>query len=118
MDGSIPFFVGGRGGGGVCAQFVHGRSCVAIDPPIPTRPGRSTSGFHQPVQGAMDGWIHCFVRKGGRGYSVFAWPQSYDHRPSHPYYVGPEYIGFSPTRQALLAPSAKHREVFGESHEG
>ena len=23
-----------------------------------------------------------------------------------------------PTRQALLAPSTKHREVFGESHEG
>ena len=26
--------------------------------------------------------------------------------------------GFSPTRQALLTPSSKRREVFGESHEG
>ena len=29
-----------------------------------------------------------------------------------------EHVGFSPTRQILLAPSAKRREVFGESHEG
>ena len=27
-------------------------------------------------------------------------------------------VGFSPTRQTLLASSAKRREVFGESHEG
>ena len=33
-----------RGG---CTQFVHGRSCMTIDPRIPTMPGRSTSGFHQ-----------------------------------------------------------------------
>ena len=39
-------------------------------------------------------------------------------RPSHPYNAGTEHVGFSPTRQALLAPSAKRREVFGESHEG
>ena len=38
-------------------------------------------------------------------------------RPSHPYYAGTEHVGFSPTRQTLLAPSAKRREVFGESHE-
>ena len=56
---------------------------------------------------------------GGKGaYSVCAWPSSYDHRPSHPYYAGTEHVGFSPTRQTLLAPSAKRREVFGESHEG
>ena len=35
-------------GEGVCAQFVHGRSRMTIDPRIPTMPGRSTSGFHQP----------------------------------------------------------------------
>ena len=29
-----------------------------------------------------------------------------------------EHVGFSPTRQISLAPSAKRREVFGESHEG
>ena len=51
-------------------------------------------------------------------YSVCAWPLPYDHRPSHPYYAGTEHVGFSPTRQTLLAPSAKRREVFGESHEG
>ena len=40
------------------------------------------------------------------------------HRPSHPYNVGTEQVGFSPTRQALHAPSAKRREVLGGSHEG
>ena len=35
-----------------------------------------------------------------------------------PYYAETEHVGFSPTRQTLLAPSAKRREVFGESHEG
>ena len=32
--------------------------------------------------------------------------------------AGREHVGFSPTKQTLLAPSAKRREVFGESHEG
>ena len=53
-----------------------------------------------------------------RVYSIRAWPWSYDHRPWHPYYAGTEQVGLSPTRQALLAPSAERREVFGESHEG
>ena len=39
-------------------------------------------------------------------------------RPSHSYYAGTEHVGFSPTRQALPAPSARRREVLGESHEG
>ena len=43
---------------------------------------------------------------------------SYDHRPSHPYNVGTEHVGFSPTTHPLLAPNAKRRQVFGESHEG
>ena len=51
-------------------------------------------------------------------YSICAWPYSYDHRPAHPYYAGTEHVGFAPTRQTLLAPSAKRRDVFGESHEG
>ena len=29
------------------------------------------------------------------------------NRPSHPYNAGTEDVGFSPTRQALLAPSGK-----------
>ena len=39
-------------------------------------------------------------------------------RPSHPYNAGMEHVGFSRTRQILLVPSAKRREVFDESHEG
>ena len=39
-----------------------------------------------------------------------------DHGPSHPYNTGTELVVFSPTRQTLLAPSAKRREVCGESH--
>ena len=42
----------------------------------------------------------------------------HDHRPSHPYNAGTEHVGLSPTRQKLLAPCAKRREVFGESNEG
>ena len=38
--------------------------------------------------------------------------------PRKPYNGGTEHVGFSPTRQALLAPRAKHREVSSESHEG
>ena len=38
----------GKGGLGGCTQFVHGGSRMTIDPRIPTMPGRSTSGFHQP----------------------------------------------------------------------
>ena len=38
----------------------------------------------------------------------------YDHISSHPYDAGAEHAGFSPTRQALLAPSlAKRREGAG-----
>ena len=63
-------------------------------------------------------------RDGGVGgvevgvYSCHAWPWSYDHSPSHPCNAGTEHVGISPTRQTLLAPSVKCREVFGESHEG
>lgn len=30
----------------------------------------------------------------------------------------PELVEVSPTMQTMIAPSAKHREVFGESREG
>ena len=33
---------------GGCTQFVPGCSRMTIDPRIPSMPGRSTSGFHQP----------------------------------------------------------------------
>ena len=35
--------------------------------------------------------------------------------PSHPYNAGTENVGFSLSRQTLLAPSTKRREVSGES---
>ena len=38
--------------------------------------------------------------------------------PRIPILPGPERVGDSPTRQTLLAPSAKRREVLGESYEG
>ena len=41
-----------------------------------------------------------------------------DCRPSHAYDAWAEHVGYSPTRQELFAPSAKRREVFGESHAG
>ena len=41
-----------------------------------------------------------------------------NRKPSRPYNAGTEHARFSPTRQPLLAPSAKRREVSGESHEG
>ena len=34
--------------GGRIPDIMHGRSLMAIDPRIPTMPGRNTSGFHQP----------------------------------------------------------------------
>ena len=37
-------------------------------------------------------------------------------RPSHTCNVGAEHVQFSWTRQTLLAPSAKRREVFGEPY--
>ena len=39
---------GNRGRGGRVYSVVHGRSRMTIDPRIPTIPGRSTLGYHQP----------------------------------------------------------------------
>ena len=41
-----------------------------------------------------------------------------DHSPFHSFHAGTERVEFSPTRKALLEPSAKRGEVFGQSHEG
>ena len=57
--------------------------------------------------------VHVHGKENGGVYSVCAWPESYGRRPSHPYYAATEHVGFS-TRQTLLAPSAKRREVFGD----
>ena len=43
---------------------------------------------------------------------------AYDHRPKHPYSAGAEHVVFTSTRQMLLAPIAKRREVLGESPRG
>ena len=60
---------------------------------------------------------------GVEGYSIFKHGRSRSimtiwYRPSHPYNTGMEDVEFSQIRQTLLAPSAKRREVFGESREG
>ena len=41
-----------------------------------------------------------------------------DCSPSHPYNARSEHVGFAPSRQTLLAPSAKRHGVFGESNKG
>ena len=65
--------------------------------------------------------LYAYTQRGGRGRGAhFMHGRSgmtIWYRPSHPYNVGTEHVGFPPTRQALLAPSAKRREVLGESHE-
>ena len=38
--------------------------------------------------------------------------------PSHPSYAGTERVGFSPAGQTSRAPTAKRREVLGQSREG
>ena len=57
-------------------------------------------------------------RGGGCTLDVHGWPSSYDHRSSHSYMAGTEHVRFSPTRVILFAPSAKRRDVSGESLEG
>ena len=41
-----------------------------------------------------------------------------DHRPAHRYNDETEHVEFALTRQTLLEPNAKRREVFREPHEG
>ena len=53
---SYEKMAGGNRGGEGCTQLVHSRSRMAIEPRIPTMPGRSTSGFHQPGR-------HCVHRE-------------------------------------------------------
>ena len=40
------------------------------------------------------------------------------YRASHPYDAGTKHVGFWPTRQTLLAPSAERREVFASRMKG
>ena len=56
------------------------------------------------------------VEQGG-GVKVRGDVFAFMHRLSHRYHAETEYVGFSPTRQALLAPSAKRSEVSSEWHE-
>ena len=58
------------------------------------------SMFYLALGVGVGGWGRCTHVKHGRS-------RIYDHRPSHPYNAGTEHVGFSPTRQTLLAPSAK-----------
>ena len=47
--------------------FMHGRSCMAIDPRIPTMSGRSMSGFHRPgrhcLHQARNAAVRCSVSR-------------------------------------------------------
>ena len=51
-------------------------------------------------------------------YSISCISLVHDHRPSHPYNAGMEHVGFTPTRQTSLAPSATRREVYGKFSPG
>ena len=64
------------------------------------------------VAGKVRGGV---VRGGGGGGACTHFMHS--RGPLHPYNAGTEYVEFSSTRQTSRAPSAKRREVFGESHE-
>ena len=68
--------------------------------PIPTRGTSKTWAFIQQGVGGCTQFVHGRTR------------MTIDH------YAGTEHVGFSQTRQALLAPSAKRREVFGKSNGG
>ena len=61
------------------------------------------------------------VQAGGRGRGTHGTRsrtlQTKVTRLSNPYYVGTEHVGFSPTRQASRAPSAKRLKVFGVAYE-
>ena len=52
-------------------------------------------------------WDGILVEAGGECTRYSAWPYSYGRRPSHAYNARTEYVGFSSTRQTLLASSAK-----------
>ena len=52
------------------------------------------------------------VRTGYSSYRASPYCSSSDHSPSLPY-AGTDHVGFSPTRQALVAPSAKGRVCVG-----
>ena len=57
-------------------DFMHGRSRVAVDPRIPTMPGRGVSGFHRPGTDTS-----CTKREGKRevsGETHEGWAASYE----------------------------------------
>ena len=68
---------------------------------------------NRPQNNAPSGW------RGG-GCSCHAWPLSYGHRPSHPYNVGTEHVGSSPSRhclhQARSAVRCRASRMKGELH--
>ena len=77
---------GGDGGGCSIFDLMHGHSRMTVEASL-----------------------QCPDGAGGRAHYQ-AWPKSYDHRHSHPYNHETDHVGFSPARQASLAPSAKRRE--------
>ena len=78
---------------------------------FPNLSSRNCGGVYQrrPEQGGGEGGCACFLQCRSR---MTIWYI----RTSHPHNAGTGHVGFSQTRQVLLAPSAKRHEVFGESH--
>ena len=80
-----------------------------------------TAPAHHHINGKCRVYMITQAKVGGGVYSIFMHGRSrmtIGYRPLHTYNAGTEHVGFSPTRQTLLAPSAKRLEEFGESHEG
>ena len=64
-----------------------------------------------------DRWRHILMHcSGGGGQGVLITVRG--RRPPHPVNAGTEHVRFSSTWKTSSAPSAKHGEVFVESHEG
>ena len=54
-------------------------------------------------------WVFDPMGRRGGCTHCHAWPWPYGHRPPHPPNAGTDHVGFSLTKQALLAPSMRTR---------
>ena len=99
--------------------YTEGKTSINFRPPKPDSSAESRRGgtyIH-----AMHGRISMTMGGGGGGSCGAGGCTNVVHcrsRMAIPYHVGTEHVGLLPTRQTLLAPTAKHREVLGRMHEG
>ena len=98
-----------------CFPDEYGRRTGKDDDIFEQEVGRQIDGCHTVCENRLPTWPGREGGVGGGGSSSHAW---YGHIPSHSYNAGTEHVGFSATRQALLARSTKRREELGESREG